>query len=79
MKYDSGDLDALDLLIASHGYHLLAARLERMKAQYVVQLIQPSSPEETAKLRGAIAAVDVMIELPKTLKREIRKNMTEAA
>lgn len=79
MKYDSADLDAMDLLVASRGYQLLAMRLELMKGQYLVQLIQPSSPEETAKLRGAIAAVEVMIELPKTLKREIRKNMTEAA
>lgn len=77
---DSGDLDALQDLERSRGYQLtmvaIAQELERRRAA----LEAASTPQDqTAYLRGYIAALRMVFALPATLEYEISQTLKDVA
>jgi hypothetical protein len=71
-EIESGDLEELDATLHSRGYALIRDHLECAVQDKIRELIQPSSPEKTAELRGAIAGIQSALGIPALLRRDLQ-------
>ena len=70
--YDSGHLEALEECIRSEGYKLIAKRIQATAQAKFRDLVRPVPPQESDILRGAIAGLELALEVPDILVREIK-------
>jgi len=49
------------------GWQLIKRGLESMRDRHIRDLVRPQGELETAKLRGAIAAIDQALAMPETI------------
>jgi len=73
----SEKIDALDLLLASPGWDLVRERLELQLQRDQAELEREAGPEQTAKLRGQIARLRMMLELPAGMREEYRQETSK--
>ena len=73
----SENIDALDLLLASTGWDLVRERLEMQLQRDQADLEREVGPETTAKIRGQIARLRMMIELPAGMREEFRQELSK--
>lgn len=73
MKPDRIDLDELGGCVRSAAFRAIAARYEFMVGQKLEELLQPSTPEKTAQIRGFIEGVKACQRIPDLLRGEIEK------
>lgn len=69
----SEQIDALDLLLDSAGWALVRTRLEVQLDRDQADLEREVGPEQTAKIRGQIARIRMMINLPAAMREEFRQ------
>lgn len=75
---DTGDVDALDELLDSPGWKLVRARLETQLRRSLDDLERDLDVPGTAKARGSVAAVRMMLALPKAMRDEISGGLKKA-
>lgn len=71
MSYDALDLDAVQVLVRSHGYALLKARYEQMLERRRLELEHRDAPEA----RGAVRELRAVLDVPAVLITEIRATL----
>jgi hypothetical protein len=79
VKYDDTDLEELDVTVRSPGFRLIRECLARVREAKVRELIAPATPEKTAELRGAIAALDTTLRVGEDLRKDIAAKLRKAA
>jgi len=68
---DMSDVEAIETLLESHGWHLLERRMLNLVERLRHSLEGDLSEGESQKTRGSIFAYRVILELPKLMKSEI--------
>ncbi len=72
---DSGDLEDLQDTLRSPGYRQIRDHLGRVKEDSVRELIKPSDSENTAWVRGLIAGLQMALDAPTELQRQIKATL----
>ena len=74
-KPDSDDLEDLQDTLRSPGYGRIREHLGRVIEAKIRELVQPSDGETTARLRGEIAGLQVALEAPTQLQRQMKATL----
>jgi hypothetical protein len=77
-KLDAGDLEDLQDTLRSPGYGQIREHLERVIAATMRELVKPSAAERTAQLRGQIEGLQVALDVPGELLRQIKAEIARA-
>lgn len=75
---DSADFDALqELERLSRGWELVRSCIQQEIARRGTELESDSDPTATAKIRGAIEALRLVLRMPEILKQECHEDATK--
>jgi len=74
-KPDPGDLEEIQDTLRSPGYGRIRDHLGRVIEAKVRELVKPLDSEATARLRGEIAGLQVALEAPGELQRQIKAGL----
>jgi hypothetical protein len=69
---DAGDLEELQDTVRSPGYSQIRTHLARLVEAKLRELVKPSDAEATARLRGEIAGLQIALEVPTELQRDMK-------
>ena len=72
---DAGDLEDLQDALHSPGYGQIREHLGRVKEDSIRELIKPSNGENTAWVRGVIAGLQMALDAPTELQRQIKAGL----
>lgn len=69
---ESLELEQMDDLVHSAGFRVFQKRMITARETKLRELVQPSSPEKTAEIRGGIAMLEMCLRLPGQIRSELR-------
>lgn len=76
-RLDAVDVDNLNELLGSGPYRLIQARIEKVIAEAIEELVRPTNEVVTATVRGKIEGLRLALDIPAILKQEADKGGEE--